>query len=367
MFSDTIKSALEKEVVGQSLAVNSVVRGVTRVASGLMPRERNWCAFLFMGPGGTGKTHLIQALARILHGDKRRLIVADCSFFTPGDPWSSFAMQLAPLFDAPAAPNRLGEMGGTSSPFGAPPVQGHMGGLAEAPPLSIILVEYLERGPKELAKALGAVLESGKLMLPGGRFADLRNCLVFITSALCSREILDEAPQIGFSGLQGDEDEYDEQGKLFRTCFEEAEKAFGKDLVGRLDGLIAFHRLEEEHLGDIVDRRFQRLNQWLAPRGIGCTLLPKAKDFLLERGRRDLRLGARDLVRAHRRFVEFPLADLLISRRLPEGGTVKIDRLNGEETLHFTVEADPAGASRAALHTGPHEVPVDWADAPTSV
>ena len=338
MFSDAIKRALETEVAGQPRAVNSVVRGVTRVISGLTPRERTICSYLFVGPSGTGKTHVVQSLSRILHGDERRMIVVDCSHLVRNDPWLALAAQLTPLF-------------ATSSFNGQRAV--------ETPPLSIICIQHLERGPKELSRGLAATLKTGQVMLPQGRQGILSNCLVFLTTGLCTGEILDETTPIGFSGAQGDINDDEEEGRIYQLCLDQAEENFGYDLVGLLDGLIVFHRLEEEHLGDILDRRFQRLNQWLATRGFRCDLLSAARDFLLERGRRNLRRGTRDLVRAHQRLVEFPLADLMVSGRIGPGGRVVVDRRNDEEHLHFTVkEGEPAACGHGPqIHT--RHVPVE--------
>lgn len=97
MYSDALKAALDEVCVGQAAAVESLVRGVTRVASGMTARDHEFCAYLLMGPTGTGKTHLVRSLARILHGDESTLTVADCGWSNPADPWSSFSAQLAPL------------------------------------------------------------------------------------------------------------------------------------------------------------------------------------------------------------------------------------------------------------------------------
>ncbi|MCA8962012.1 MAG: ATP-dependent Clp protease ATP-binding subunit, partial [Planctomycetes bacterium] len=177
MFSNAIQAALEREIVGQPQALNAVVRGVTRVTSGLTPHERPLAAYLLMGPTGVGKSQTARAVARFLHGDDRQLVVADCNWGMHGDPWMSFATQLAPLFTQ-STPNGDG---------------------IECPPLSVILVEGLESGPPELCKTLSRVLESTQIMLPQGRHGLLRNCIVFLTSRMCSREILDEASPIGFT------------------------------------------------------------------------------------------------------------------------------------------------------------------------
>ena len=334
MFSDVIKSSLEKEVVGQTWAVDTVVRGVTRLVSGMTPWERTFCAYLFLGPTGTGKTHLIQTLARMLHGSEQRILVVDCSGPATGDPGMILATQLAPLYAASRSNSRSGPL--------------------QAPPLSIIQIECIERGPKETPKVLAAALKTGQVMLPDGWRGSLKNCMIFLTSGLCAREILEEAPRIGFTGPQ-ENGENGETDKIYTLCQEQTEKAFGSELVGRLDGLVIFHRLQEEHLGEILDGRFARLKRWLAVHGFQSELQPAARAFLLEKGRGNLRFGARDLLRAHQKFVEFPVADLLVSGRIPAGGTVCVDLRDDEKHLHFTMEAHPAGLASQPFQ---REIPV---------
>jgi ATP-dependent Clp protease ATP-binding subunit ClpA len=339
MFSDVLKSALEKEIAGQPAAIASAVRGTTRLMSGLTPRERSWCAYMFMGPSGTGKTQLVRTLAQILHGEGRGLVIADCTQFAHGDPWTAFAAQLAPMFSQPKL-----EEGGA---------------VLDAPPFSVLLIEYLERGRKEISKALTAAMDTGRLALPGGRLGSLRQCLVFITTSLCSREILDESLRIGFQGAGGSALEDDD--RVSKTCRSQAEEHFGEDLINRLDGLVVFHRLQDEQFVEIFDRRFDRMNRWIGERGFRCEILPAARAFLLDRSRGgEAKLGARELVRVFRRFLEFPIADLMISRRIPPGGLVVIDHLPDEAHLYFTVTQ---GNGATVASSSPHaarEVAVRW-------
>ena len=342
MFSDVLKAALDREVVGQAQAIHSVVRGVTRVASGLTPREHAHCTYLFVGPAGTGKSHLIRTLARVLHGDERRIVVADCTQVPPGDPWAALAAQLAPLYGAP----------GAAAPWG----------IVDPPRLAILHVEYLERAPREMVKALSVALETGHLLLPGGRRGSLRDCLIFITSTVCSAELLDEAPRIGFTS-PGDE----EEDRVYKECRVKAEELFGTDLVARLDGLVVFHRLQDEDLSQILDRRLQRLNRYLLARGFQVELSDEARAFLVERGRRDLRMGALELIRTHQGLVEFPLADMLISGRIPSGATVHIERRPKEDHLHFTVTEAPPHAAVPLPAALSREVPVLWDEPPAGL
>lgn len=340
MFSDVIQAALEKEVAGQPRAVQAVVRGVTRALSGLVPREGPHCAYLFLGPTGTGKTHLVRALAKFLHGDENRMVIADCTHFASGDPWSAFVLQMTPVFVRP-------RMEGKWS-------------VLDTAPLSIILIDYLERGRPEVSKALAAALETGRIALPEGRQGSLRNCLIFITSSLCSREILDETAGIGFAGGLEEEENDGSREKLFKTCYHEAQDHFGTDLLARLDSLIIFHRLQEGHLSEILDRLVLRLNQNTMQRGFQVDLTADACRFLLDRGRRNLRMGSRDLVRAYRRFIEFPVGDLMVSGRIAAGGRIHVDHRAGTEHLHFTVRRPHADAPLSDPWTERREIPVEW-------
>lgn len=340
MFSETIKEALEREVVGQPHAIRSVVRGVTRVLSGLTPLERSWCAYLFIGPPGTGRTHMVRSLSRLLHGSEK-VHTVNCNPGGHADPWMWFVQQLAPLFE--------GQQQQQQQQQAAP--------LAGKGPPSIVLVQDLECARKEFFPVLARTLETGRLPLPGGRFGRLENSLVFLTSGLCTDKIL-EMSSIGFSGGVPRDEAGPDQQSIFEMCRQESETVFGLDLLAQFDNLVVFRRLEDEHLARVLDARFGRLSRLLATRGVACELLPAARAFLLECGHPQRLLGARDLVVAFRREVEFPLADLLLSGQLEGGVRVVGDQLPGEKHLHFTVSLQPAETGCRPMEAGLLEIPV---------
>ena len=333
MYSEAIKDALTSEVVGQPQAIDRVVRGVTRLVSGLTPVERNWCAYLFIGPPGTGRAHLVRVLSRILHGDET-LFTVNCNAGGHADPWSWFVHQLAPLFAR----------------------QGALPHAAERHSPDILLVQDLECARKEFFPMLARVLETGQLSLGGGRRGLLNNCLVFVTSGLCTDEIL-KTSRIGFTSASAEEGG-EARDNVVDICRTEAEKTFGLDFLAQLDDLIVFRQLEEEHLGGVLDRHFARMSRWLAQCGVRCDLEPAARSFLLEGGNRRVKLGAGDLILAHRQEVEFPLADLLVSGQLAPGRCVVVDRVPGEAHLHFTVRESRDGGRQDYEVPGVRAVPV---------
>ncbi len=334
MYSDVLKRQLEQEVVGQPRAVDRLVRAVTLARSGI-PRQGPLGIFLFMGPSGTGKTHLARVLTRTLHGEESRLVVADMASGIEANPWSAIIGQIAPLFVL-------------AGPLPGAPVT--------APPLSVVLLEQLEKARPEVVRRLAMVLETGQFLLPDRRRASLQNTFIVMTSNLCERQILDEGHGIGF---RADIDE-NERRRVFETCFDAASKQWGADFLGRLDDFIIFHRLDEQSLEVILERHIERLAMFLSMRGISIEVLPAAREFLLRKGTADARCGARLLVRAVTWQLEFPVADLLASGQLVPGLRLLVDHRQDEKFLHFVLPEEGTALVPPAGGPACRPVPVRW-------
>jgi ATP-dependent Clp protease ATP-binding subunit ClpC len=324
VLSQQLQYALEREVVGQKRAVHAMVRTVSLGWSGLASHDQPLGVYLFVGPSGTGKSHLARSLTHLLHGPDRHLAVADCVQLGGRNEWASLVRQLEPHF-------RLA-------------VPGLGGQVLAMEPLSVLLVERLERAKPEFVQALVTAIETGYLGLSDGKTASLKHCIVVMTSGLCAREIYDAGRQeIGFSG--GSDLAETEKAKVYQLCAQAAEKLWGKEVMAHLDDLIVFHRLRERHLPFILRRLLVELNHRIGARGLTCELEPTAAAFLLERGVRFLRHGGWALLKAFRRFVTFPVADLVNSRKLAAGDRVVVSR-ETDERLCFRIV--PGDAERAA-------------------
>jgi ATP-dependent Clp protease ATP-binding subunit ClpC len=346
VLSLNIQRALEQEIVGQPRAVDALVRAVTIAHSDLSEREAPVGMFLFLGPSGTGKTHIVQSLARVLHGDTGRLVAVDCVQLGQQDDWQELGRWIAPHFR-----------------FAVP---GYDESVRKMAPLSILLIEHLEAVRSEFTQGLVAAFETGRVALTEGLTGSLRDSLVVFTSRLCAREIFGEDRQeIGFSPTSSDAEE-SERERIFRVCCDHVEQAWGTDFLGHLDDLIIFHRLREQHLPLILQRFVSELNRRLAPVRVRVELESEVAHFLLERGGRFLKHGAWYLGKVFRRHVLFPMADLTSGGMLQRGSRILVRLVDGAPCMSV-VDGGPAETQPDLEDAGGMEIPIVWDETAAAV
>jgi ATP-dependent Clp protease ATP-binding subunit ClpB len=125
------------------------------------------------------------------------------------------------------------------------------------------------------------------------------------------------------------------------AVMEELRRAFRPEFLNRVDEIIVFHALSEEHLKQIVDIQLSGLRRRLEDRHITLELSDAARQHLVRAGY-DPTYGARPLKRAIQREIETPLARMLLSRAIVDGQHVIVDVKNGELSFDArTVEHQP--------------------------
>jgi ATP-dependent Clp protease ATP-binding subunit ClpB len=298
-----MEEQLGKRVIGQTQAVETVARAVRRARAGLKDPQRPLGSFLFLGPTGVGKTELTKALAEFLFDDSNAMVRIDMSEFMEKH-------SVARLIGAP--PGYVGYDEG--------------GVLTEAvrrKPYQVVLFDEVEKAHPNVFNVLLQLLDDGRLSDSHGHTVDFSNTIIILTSNLGSQFLSELRPG-------GDVSEVEDQ------VMEVVRGHFRPEFLNRLDDIILFHRLAEEHMGPIVDIQLSRVEALLKDRKIELDLTPGARAWLGRVGY-DPVYGARPLKRAIQRYVQDPLADRILSGDVPDGTTVHIDE--GDKELTFEISA----------------------------
>jgi ATP-dependent Clp protease ATP-binding subunit ClpB len=324
-------NSLRRKIVGQEQAIEKVTEIYQMFLAGLNPPGRPVGNLLFLGPTGSGKTRVVEAVAESLFGDPRALIKIDCAEF-------QHSHEIAKLIGSP--PGYLGHR--ETHPLLTQEAlnQWHTDKLK----ISLLLFDEIEKASDALWQLLLGILDKATLTLGDNRRVDLSQCLIVMTSNLGAGEMNELIN--GAMGFATKPDHVDNKldEKMTRTAIEAARRKFSPEFMNRIDKIVVFRTLRAEHLQNILEIELgmvqQRILQATGNNQFVFTCTPSVKDFLLEEGT-DLKYGARHLKRAIEKNIVFPLANLVATGQLKLGDFVRID-ISPEKHMTFVKEAEGA-------------------------
>ena len=289
-----MEATLHNRLVGQDEAVTLVADAIRRSRAGLSDPNRPYGSFLFLGPTGVGKTELCKALAQFLFDAEDHLVRIDMSEFMEKH-------SVSRLIGAP--PGYVGyDQGGT---------------LTEAvrrKPYSVILLDEVEKAHPDVFNVLLQVLDDGRLTDGQGRTVDFRNTVVVMTSNLGSHEIQRMAGQ--------------PLADIKFSVMEEVKNHFRPEFINRIDEIVVFHALGQDHVRRIAGIQLQRLAARLAERDMQLEVSEEALDEIAKVGFDPL-FGARPLKRAIQSRIENPVAKLILQGRFGPNDVVPVDLKEG--------------------------------------
>jgi ATP-dependent Clp protease ATP-binding subunit ClpB len=303
-----LEEELHKRVVGQEEAVTAVSEAVLRARSGLKDPNRPIGSFIFLGPTGVGKTELARALAEFLFDDEHAMIRIDMSEYQEKH-------TVARLIGAP--PGYVGYEEG-----------GQLTEAVRRRPYSVILFDEIEKAHHDVFNVMLQILDDGRLTDGQGRVVNFKNTIVIMTSNIGSHRILEYRGAFEGEGYE----------MMKGAVLEEMRRHFRPEFLNRVDEIIVFHALSEEHLKRIVDIQLERLRERLAERHITIKLTDEARTHLVRVGY-DAAYGARPLKRAIQKEVETPMARLILRGEVRDGQTVDIDYDPVRAEMTFTPRA----------------------------
>ena len=325
------EAGLRRKIVGQDQAIEKVAEIYQMFLAGMNAPGRPVGNLLFLGPTGSGKTRVVEAVAESLFGDARACIKIDCAEF-------QHSHEIAKLIGSP--PGYLGHR--ETHPLLTQEAlnQWH----TEKLKLSILLFDEIEKASDSLWQLLLGILDKATLTLGDNRRVDLSSCIIIMTSNLGAAEMngLVEGG-MGFApkSVQVDNSLDD---KINRTAVEAARRKFTPEFMNRIDKIVVFKTLRPQHLQQILEIELGMVQQRVLMASgahqfvFNCSTA--VKEFLLREGT-DPKYGARHLKRAIERHLVFPLANLVATGQVKLGDFIRVDML-GECKLTFVKEAEGA-------------------------
>ena len=294
-----MEEILHKRVVGQDEAIKAVARAVRRARAGLKDPNRPIGSFIFLGPTGVGKTELCKALGEALFGDEDSLIRIDMSEYM--EKYSVSRMIGSP-------PGYVGYEEG-----------GQLTEKVRRKPYCILLLDEVEKAHPDVFNILLQILEDGRLTDGQGRIVDFKNCVVVMTSNAGAHAI-GRQRAVGFGSAFDDERSYE---AMKESIMGEVKKIFRPEFINRVDEIIVFHSLEQEHIDKIAMLMMDNVARRLKERGIDLEITPEAARTVARAGY-DLQYGARPLRRAIQRLVEDALSEEILTGEIQTGEKVRV-------------------------------------------
>ena len=319
-----MEDVLHERVIGQEDAVAAVARAIRRARAGLKDPKRPIGSFIFLGPTGVGKTELARALAEALFGDEEAMVRFDMSEYM--------------------------EKHTVSRLLGAPP--GYVGyeeagQLTEAVrrrPYSVVLFDEIEKAHPDVFHVLLQVIEDGRLTDAKGRMVDMRNTVVIMTSNV-GANLIGKESRMGFKPEGIADAAVKDYEAMKERVTEELKRTFRPEFLNRVDEIIVFHTLNEEHMKQIVGLMLRSVAKRIAEYGLYLEFTDAAKDVLVKKGY-DQMYGARPLRRVIQRLVEDRLSEEMLQGRIKDGDVVTVDAEGDELTFSIKQAPAPAAANR---------------------
>lgn len=289
-----LEDHLKLSIVGQDEAIVAVSNAIRRNKAGISNENRPIGSYIFAGPTGVGKTELSKALAKFLFDDARAMTRIDMSEYM--------------------------EKHSVSRLIGAPP--GYVGydeggQLTEAirrRPYSVILLDEIEKAHPDVFNVLLQILDDGRLTDNQGRTVDFKNTIIIMTSNIGSHLIPDS------SSIDAD---------MKNLIQGEIRKVFRPEFLNRIDDIIIFHKLNKDHIKDIIKLQLKELADRLKGKEITLNFSNDLVDFIANVGY-DQHFGARPVRRAIQTYIENNIAKEIIAGNIVEKSELELNIKNDE-------------------------------------
>lgn len=314
---------IKERVIGQEEACEKVAQAVKRNKVGIKDQSKPISSFMFLGPTGSGKTHLAQTLAELVMGNRDNMIRIDMSEY--GEKFSTSRLVGAP-------PGYVGYQKG-----------GELTEKVKRNPYSVVLFDEVEKAHPEIFDVLLQVLDEGHLTDSLGRKINFKNTIIILTSNVGAQEMNNFGGGVGYSTTAKVANIEERKKRIVKNTLK---KKFKPEFLNRVDDTIIFNTLSQENIEEIVHNEIDELRGRLKDQGgYKLNISKQSIKFLAKQGYDD-KFGARELKRAIETYVVDKITDKLLEGSIEEGDTIKIDYSKQKDDLTIKINAKKSSSKK---------------------
>jgi ATP-dependent Clp protease ATP-binding subunit ClpC len=195
-------------------------------------------------------------------------------------------------------------------------------------------LDEIEKAHPDVFHILLQVLDEGQLTDSLGRRVDFKNTIIIMTSNIGTRQLKDFGQGVGFSTTAKESQSNEYAKSVIQNALK---KAFAPEFLNRIDDVVLFNTLTKTEIHKIIDIELKGLFERVFTLGYTIKISPAAKDFITDKGF-DINFGARPLKRAIQKYLEDPMAEVIIRSSIKEGDIIMVSYNKKKDQLAIKVE-----------------------------
>lgn len=302
-----MKKVLEKEVIGQQDAVDTIVTALQKSILDIQDPNKPICTAFLLGPTGVGKSLISKKIAELFFESvEKNLLLINMGEYTE-------SYSISRLLGS--APGYIGSDSDTA-----------VFEKIRTNPNMVVVFDEIEKAHKDIYDLLLGILDTGKANLSNGLEVNFKNCVILLTSNVASKQLSEKGNGLGFSKQSQDERNKDNKSIVMKAM----EKFFRPEFIGRLSNIVIFNELGKPEMMKIFDLELTKLSDRLSKKGYKLSVSEKLKEFIIDQV--NTKYGARDLSKNISKYVEDKLALAMVNGEI-SGNIINLDLGDNSEVI----------------------------------